>query len=326
MYKSPLLSSKDCISFKLRDIGCSGESSLEDIIGYDDIKKTAKDLAQFEVNILILGETGVGKELYASGIHKASSRKEHPFIYCNCSMIPSSLLETELFGYKKGTFTDAKEDRIGKIESAHGGTLFLDEIGNISFEDQAKILRAVEYKNINRIGDNMSRVVDVRYVYATNIDLLRAVKENRFRSDLYHRISAHVLDIPPLRKRINDLTNIIKHYWQIFRTNSHISIDPLSSEEIGLLSRYEYPGNVRELVNILERIFIYSYINKTNHRSPFIKRNISVPGDSNGHRTLKSMIIEYTKLVAESSNSISEATRILGVDRKTVLKYLNMKE
>ena len=312
-------------SIRLRNIICPELYSFDSIIGYEEIKKRAHEKSAFDINILIMGETGVGKELFAAAIHNASARKKYPYIYCNCSTIPSTLLESELFGHLKGAFTDAKEDRIGRIESAHRGTLFLDEIGNISSEDQAKILRAIEYRNINRIGENKSRSIDVRYIFATNMDLKVALSSNRFRPDLYHRINAHTIEIPPLRRRKKDIPKIVTYYWKSFEKSSRLMTDPLTHEEMRLLMDYDYPGNIRELVGILERIFIFSCVNKDISRLEFVRGSLS-SNDITPRLPLRLIVKEYIQRVVEHTKTISEASRILEVDRKTVEKYLDEKK
>jgi len=295
---------------------------FDDIIGYKEIKTKAKNLSNFDVNILLLGETGVGKELFAGAIHNASARRPYNFVHLNCSTIPSSLLETELFGFRKGAYTDAKESKIGKIESANKGTLFLDEIGNISLEAQAKILRVIEYKDLHRIGENLRRSIDVRFIFATNIDLINAVRENQFREDLYYRVCPHVIYIPPLRSRKRDFPKIIDYYWKNWNRQTKLDIDNLSQEEIEVLLDYEYPGNIRQLIGFLEKIYIFSWEMKDQSRINFIRREMNKIKQEYNFAPLRTIMKKYIKEVVSESKNISEAIKILDIDRKTIKKYL----
>lgn len=296
--------------------------SIDKIIGYEETKDKIKILASFEVDILFLGETGTGKEMFAYALHNLGPRKRNRFVHLNCSTIPSSLLEAELFGYKKGTFTDAKEDRTGKIEYADKGTLFLDEMGNISLEAQAKILRVIEYKDLYRLGENIRRPIDVRYVFATNIDLDRAVMENNFREDLFYRINAHTIKIPPLRTQKKYIPMIIDYYWKEWDKQTKRPLGCLSRDEIEMLMNYDYPGNIRELIGLIERIFINSIGSNENKRHEYIKMEMNNKRRHAYFVPLKEKIMEYARDVAHKTNNLSETARILEIDRKTLRKYL----
>ncbi len=256
--------------------------TFDDIIGYEEVKKEAKKLARTEENILIIGESGVGKRLFASAIHNESRRKGNPFIVVESPSDTHSLFESELFGHRKGAFTDAKEDRAGIIESANGGTIFFDEIGDLPIELQPKILRVIEEKKVRRIGENFERGVDVRFIFATNRDLWEGAKERRFRDDLLHRIETFVLRIPPLRERKREeIEEIAKGIWRrLIEENSSkleekgLEKRELTNEEIEILLEYHFPGNIRDLEKILKRI-LYNWIETpTISRAEIVKEEI----------------------------------------------------
>jgi len=206
--------------------------------------------------VLITGESGTGKNLVAQAIHNTSPRKEGPFIPVNCAAMPDTLLESELFGYKKGAFTDAKQDKPGRFAVAQGGTIFLDEIGDIPPPIQAKLLRVLQDKIFQPLGGVQEVKADVRIVAATNRDLDRLVKDGRFRMDLFHRINVISLHLPPLRERMEDIALLVDHFTARFSTAKGKDIAGVSPESLGILMSYSYPGNVRELENIIEHAFV----------------------------------------------------------------------
>jgi two-component system response regulator AtoC len=217
------------------------------------IFKTVSKIADFKTTVLITGESGTGKELVARAIHTRSARKPSPFVAINCGAIPENLLESELFGHKKGAFTDATADRRGLFEEASGGTLFLDEIGELPVNLQVKLLRVLQEEHIRRLGDTKDVKVDVRIIAATHRDLTADVKEGRFREDLFYRIHVLSIHIPPLRNRREDVGLLLDHF--ITRNNARLgtSIRGVSNEARKLLLEYAWPGNVRELENTIER-------------------------------------------------------------------------
>lgn len=225
---------------------------------FRDLLSMASKAAKSDANILILGESGVGKEVLAQYIHRESRRNNNPFIATNCYTFTESLLESELFGHEKGAFTGALNSRVGRFEAAHGGTLFLDEIGDIPLPTQSKLLRAIETKTINRIGNNEDIKVDFRLISATNKNLEKEIKEGRFREDLYYRLSTIVLEVPPLRERKEDLPAILQYFLE--KTQRSLGIPPLNISPVvmNLLLNYSYPGNIRELKNTIERIAVLS--------------------------------------------------------------------
>jgi two-component system response regulator AtoC len=236
------------------------ESQFESIIAKSpamrEIFRTITKIADFKTTVLIQGESGVGKELVARAVHAQSSRKNHPFVPLNCGAIPENLLESELFGHKKGAFTDAHSDRRGLFEEANGGTLFLDEIGELPLNLQVKLLRALQEESIRRLGDSKDIKVDVRIITATHRDLAAEAKAGRFREDLFYRINVLPIVIPPLRARREDINLLIDHF--VARNNARLGtqIRGLTTEARKLLLEYSWPGNVRELENTIERAMV----------------------------------------------------------------------
>lgn len=226
------------------------------------VLKMAEKIAKVESGTLILGESGTGKEVIASLIHKNSNRKKGPFIKINCAAIPESLFESELFGFVRGAFTGAIKDTKGKMELAREGTLFLDEIGDLSLLAQTKILRAIQEKEIYRIGGEASVEIDFRLICATNKDLRKLVEEEKFREDLYYRINVATINLPPLRERKEDINGFIDYYCSEFEKMFGKHIPGFSTEVMESLHNYCWPGNIRELKNIIERIYIFGEENK----------------------------------------------------------------
>jgi PAS domain S-box-containing protein len=214
------------------------------------------DIARSESNVLILGESGTGKELVANAIFRASSRNDRPFVVVNCGALPDTLLESELFGYKAGAFTDAKKDKIGRFATAEGGTIFLDEIGDIPQSLQVKLLRVLQQKVYEPLGSNTPVKADVRIIAATNKDLLELAKQGQFRDDLFYRLNVVNIVLPPLRERIEDIPLLVEHFVKKFRAEKQKDIVGVSDEVIALLMKCKYPGNIRELENIIEYGFI----------------------------------------------------------------------
>jgi transcriptional regulator with PAS, ATPase and Fis domain len=204
-------------------------------------------------SIMILGESGTGKELIAREIHRQSDRSEGPFITVNCAAIPETLLESELFGYKKGAFTGANQDKRGKFQVANGGTLFLDEIGDMPLLLQAKLLRAIQEREVEPVGSERREKVDIRILAATNRDLAKMVAEKTFREDLYYRLNVVELRIPPLRDRTDDIPFLANYFVEKFSRLNHRQIAGISPAALRFLQNYRWPGNVRELENIMER-------------------------------------------------------------------------
>ena len=218
-----------------------------------EIYKLIESIADSMASVLILGESGTGKELVARAIHYASSRRDGPFVSINCASIPETLLESELFGYKKGAFTGAINDKKGKFLLASGGTLFLDEIGDMPLYLQAKILRALQEKEIEPIGSETKIKIDIRLISATNKPIDLWVKEGKFREDLYYRINVIEIKLPPLKERKDDIPLLVKHFIQKYSEINKRNVKRISEEALLMLTNYEWPGNVRELENVIER-------------------------------------------------------------------------
>jgi DNA-binding NtrC family response regulator len=217
------------------------------------VLQTVARCAGSDATVLIASESGTGKELVARLLHSISKRKDAPFITVNISALPESLVESELFGYKKGSFTGAAQDRIGRFEQAAGGTVFIDEIGDVSPVLQVKLLRVIQFGEIERIGENATRALDVRIIAATNRDLKKMVRENTFRSDLYYRLNVIPIVIPPLRDRKDDIPALIDYFIARFNERNGKHVKGASREAMEALMRYDFPGNIRELENLIER-------------------------------------------------------------------------
>src|SRR5450755_4317461 len=237
-------------------------SKVQDMIGdstpIQKIRETIEKVAPTDARILITGENGVGKELVARWVHEKSNRSSGPLIEVNCAAIPGELIESELFGHEKGSFTSALKQRIGKLEQANGGTLFLDEIGDMSLSAQAKVLRALQEGKITRVGGDKDINVDVRVIAATNKDLLKEVDEKNFRLDLYHRLSVIIIHVPSLNERNDDIPLLVDKFLQDICNEYGIARKAIDEEAIRALQEYNWTGNIRELRNVVERLIILS--------------------------------------------------------------------
>jgi transcriptional regulator with GAF, ATPase, and Fis domain len=216
----------------------------------------AQQVAATNATVLLLGETGVGKGVIAGVIHDASPRRRRPMVRVNCAAIPTTLIESELFGHERGAFTDAVARQIGRFEAANGSTLFLDEIGEVPLDVQVKLLRVLEERTIERLGGHGSIKVDVRIIAATNRDLEQAVRDNRVREDLYYRLNVFPMTIPPLRERASDIPALAWKFVDDLSATFDKRVDAISSKSLAELQRYGWPGNVRELRNVIERAMI----------------------------------------------------------------------
>ena len=224
-----------------------GSSAMKEIF------KVIDKVASSNATVLIQGETGTGKERVAEAIHRNSARRDGAFVRMNCASLPDNLLESELFGHEKGAFTGADQMRIGRFEMANDGTLFLDEVGNMSANTQAKVLRAIQNQEFERLGGSRTMKVDVRIIAATNINLETAIKEGRFREDLYYRLNVVNLLVPPLRERVEDILPLAEHFLKAFARELRRRVNSFSAESVKRLQEYRWPGNVRELENTVER-------------------------------------------------------------------------
>jgi formate hydrogenlyase transcriptional activator len=231
-----------------------------DLIGsssrFQTVRNQINMVAPVDSAVLVQGETGTGKEVIAQAIHETSPRRQNRFVALNCAAIPSALLESELFGHERGAFTGAIAQTTGRFQSADRGTLFLDEIGDLPLELQPKLLRALQEKEVERLGGGRTFRVDVRVVAATNQDLWRMVQERKFRADLYYRLNVFPIILPPLRERTDDIPLLIEHFVQIFAKRQGKSIDRIPHDLVEALVSYPWPGNIRELQNVIERAVI----------------------------------------------------------------------
>ncbi|MEJ2052747.1 MAG: sigma-54 dependent transcriptional regulator [Calditrichaceae bacterium] len=279
-----------------------------------EMMDVAKRVAASDISVLIEGESGTGKELYAHLIFENSDRNKKPFIKINCAALPDNLLESELFGHVKGAFTGALKERIGRFEEADGGAIFLDEIADISPALQAKLLRALQQKEFERIGENLTRKVDVRIIAATNRNLEEAIKEGTFREDLFYRLNAVRLQLPPLRERLEDITLLTVHFIKKSSDGENISISPPA---LKALKKYRWPGNVRELENVIKRAVLLAN-NHTIEISDLPEEIRSVPENSSELKSLEDLEKLHIKKVLQAAVDLNEAAKILGIDPATL--------
>jgi len=311
----------------LEERSLATQVSFEDIIGSSAPMKgvfaTIRKVANAEVPVLILGDSGTGKELVAMAIHNLSRRKSGPFAAINCGAIPESLLESELFGYEKGSFTGAAAQRRGKLEYAQSGTLFLDEIGDLAPATQVKILRFLQEKVIERVGGRQSIAVDSRVIAATHQNLEAAVKENRFREDLFFRLAVVTIALPPLRERGDDVIEIADHLVKAFSKELHLAPKKFTKQALEAMRSHDWPGNVRELQNRVKRALVLS-------DGPFINAEeleLDTPVESRAKITLKQAKEEVEREVIvralqENSGNISKTAKVLGVSRPTLYELM----
>jgi two-component system response regulator HydG len=301
-------------------------TQFDNIIGrsppMQEIFKLIPDVAASDSSILLTGETGTGKELVAKAIHAKSNRSHYPFIAMNCGAIPDSLLESELFGYRKGAFTDAKHSRKGFIEVVSGGTLFLDEIGEISSKMQVDLLRVLDEKKITKIGNREPLEVDFRLISATRRDLGKAITSGEFREDFFYRINVIHIHIPPLRDRKEDIPLLVDHFLEKYSHETSKRVDRISKNTLAQLTRFEWPGNIRELENAIERAVVlsksrtlgtedFSFLKPT---SPQRKKTPS----------LKELEKNYTLEILDKCKwNITKAAKILDINRVTLHKKIN---
>jgi len=297
-----------------------------------DIYTKIEQVADSRTTVLIAGESGTGKELVAKALHYNSGRRERPFIALNCAAIPETLIESELFGHEKGSFTDATARRVGQFELANTGTLFLDEIGDLSAMTQAKLLRILQEREFTRVGGVQSIKVDVRIVAATNKNLEELVRKGQFREDLYYRINVIALYLPPLRERGEDVPLLAKHFLAKRIEEDNRPPQEFSKDAVDLLSRYPWPGNVREMENIIEQAFIWSKGSDTitsEHLPTILKndtRSSSLHDDTlAGRLSLEKAVMEFEREIIldalKRTNYVqTHAANLLGISRR-MLKY-----
>jgi transcriptional regulator with PAS, ATPase and Fis domain len=297
---------------------------------FRQVVHAAQIVAATDVSLMILGESGTGKDVFARAIHRASQRAGQPFVALNCAAIPESLMESELFGHKKGTFTGADRDRVGHCEAADGGTLFLDEIGELSLAAQVKLLRFLECREVQPLGGRTARSVDVRVVAATNADLRRLVEAGRFRKDLYYRLNVVPLELPPLRARAGDIPRLVEHFVQAMATKHRLAAPMFAPCAHKALAAYAWPGNVRELRNFCERMVVLFH--GRNVLASNLPGDMQVEGREGGSCgfTLPETGIDLSvfeadlirQALARTSGNRSRAARLLGISRDTLLYRL----
>jgi DNA-binding NtrC family response regulator len=291
-----------------------------------DIFFKVEKIAPTDANILILGENGTGKDLIAKAIHQHSLRAEKPYIKVDVGALTETLFESELFGHKKGAFTDAREDRMGRFEAGNGGTLFLDEIGNISLHQQAKLLSVLQNRQVTRLGSNQSSPIDIRLICATNVPLSELANENRFRKDLIYRINTVEIMVPPLRKREEDIVLLARHFARIYTNKYMKPSHDLDAKAIEKLKSYHYPGNVRELQYTIERAVIMADSDVLQAKdlifSP-IESGRAMPDEP---QELKLSTIEKNailKVIEKHNGNISKAAKELGLTRTALYRRLS---
>lgn len=292
------------------------ESIITKSPALQEVLYTAKTVSEYDVNILIEGETGTGKSLLARYIHYLSPLRDGPFVKVNCAAIPESLLEAELFGYMKGAFTGAVKDKPGKVELAEGGTLFLDEIGDMPLNLQAKILHLVQEKEFERLGDNRVRKAKVRIIASTNRNLKELIRQGLFREDLYYRLSVVRLNLPPLRERKDDLPILISHFVEKYSKKYSKKIRGVAAEAMKMILSYSFPGNIRELENMIERAVIVckgSVIQTGDIQLEFEKKT-----DDQSEEEKKRILM----VLEQAGGNKSVAARMLGMHRTTLWRKL----
>ncbi|MBT41497.1 MAG: nitric oxide reductase transcriptional regulator NorR [Idiomarina sp.] len=264
-------------------------------------------VAKAELPVLLLGETGVGKELFARELHRYSKRAAKPMIYVNCAALPESLAESELFGHSKGAFSGATSERGGRFEAAHGGTLFLDEVGELPLSIQAKLLRVLQNGEVQRLGSDRHRKVDVRIVAATNRNLQQQVRDEQFRADLYHRLSVYPLPIPPLRDREDDILLLAGHFLELNRSRLGLRAIRLSATAEIALKQYRWPGNIRELEHVISRAAIKLLSAGVEHSSIATITEQELDLNLPSHASAERQVLEQTAIPASEAISLRDA-------------------
>jgi len=289
-----------------------------------EVFKTINKVAQTDANVLILGENGTGKELVARALHRNSNRQDEVFISVDLGSIHENLFESELFGHVKGAFTDAKKDKAGRFEIASGGTLFLDEIGNLTLPLQAKLLTAIERKEVTRLGSNQSRHIDVRLICATNNDIHKMVANEDFRQDLLYRVNTVEIHLPPLRERTDDIPLLADHFLKQYSKKYKKPIKRISSEALKKLNQHSWPGNVRELQHAIERAVIMCDSN-TLEENDFI---LSSTGQKKDEIELESYDLEnieknvIRKVLKQNQGNVTKAAEQLGLTRTSLYRRM----
>ncbi len=306
-----------------------GRYSCEDIISQShkmqNLFAILPNIAESNTTILIEGQSGTGKELFARAIHNLSFRKDKPFVAVNCGALPDTLLESELFGYKAGAFTDAKKDKPGRFALAEGGTIFLDEIGDISASVQVKLLRVLQDKTYEPVGAVSTVKADVRVITATNKKLDRLVKEDKFRDDLYYRVNVMKLELPLLRDKKEDISLLVDHFISRFNRLHNKNICCVANEVTAALLAYDYPGNVRELENIIEHCFVLceGEIIEAKYLPSSVRPALKKESKNNEPATIKQMeIILINQALRRNKNNKTATAKELGIDKSTLFRKM----
>ncbi|TDX48092.1 two-component system response regulator AtoC [Halanaerobium congolense] len=283
-----------------------------------NLLETINMAADYSSTVLIQGESGSGKELVAKALHYQSQRRENKFVAVNCAALNHNIIESELFGHKKGSFTGAIKDKKGKFELADQGTIMLDEITEISLDTQSKLLRVLQEKKFERVGENISRDIDVRVIATTNRDIKKMVRENEFRSDLFYRLNVIPINVPPLRERKSDTKILIDHFIKKISDREGVARKSISDKAVDLLKKYNWPGNIRELENLTERLIVTSKNKEITVQDlpPEIIEKVNF--DQNKLSEKEKIINSLTK----SSGNKTKAAQILGISRKTLYNWI----
>ncbi|MDO5970843.1 sigma-54 dependent transcriptional regulator [Flavivirga aquimarina] len=320
-----ILSKKVSGKNKTENTGIFGSEILGESSVMQEVFLKIKKIAPTEANILILGENGTGKDLVAKAIHDNSLRKNKPFIKVDVGALTETLFESELFGYKKGAFTDAKEDRKGRFEAAEGGTLFLDEIGNISLQQQARLLTILQNRQVTPLGSNQPIPLNIRLICATNLDIALLANETKFRKDLIYRINTVEIIMPPLRSRDNDILLLANHFIEMYAEKYLKSAFKLEDSFMKKLKSYYFPGNVRELQYALERAIIMADENTLTDEdlvfSPIEKKQIRTEESGLNLETVEKNTI--LKVIEKNNSNISKSAKELGITRTALYRRLN---
>jgi len=308
------------------DKPANSETSFEGIIGRSSglrrVLQMVETVAWGDSTVLLLGETGTGKELIARAIHSHSPRRDRPLVKLNCAAIPTGLLESELFGHERGSFTGAIAQKIGRLQLAHQGSLFLDEIGDIPLELQPKLLRALQEREFERLGSTRTQKVDVRIVAATHRDLEGMILEKQFRSDLYYRVNVFPIHVPPLRERPEDIPLLVQHFVQQATRRLRKTIDTIPPETMEALMQYQWPGNIRELENVVERAVILSPRSVLRVPLTDLQSRITAGHDREGLQTLADVEREHICSILKETRWVVSGPRgaamRLGMNRSTL--------
>lgn len=321
---------KELESLSTADNSLSGSQDFYGIVGVSKkmtgIFELILEISQSNASVLICGETGTGKELIANAVQAASLRKDKPFVKVNCSVLPSNLLASELFGHVKGAFTDAVKDRTGRFELANQGTIFLDEVAEMPAQMQLQLLRVIQEGTFERVGESITRRADVRIISATNLNLSMAIEQGRFREDLFYRLNVVPIKVPPLRERKEDIMLLIKHFLDKFTLTYKKEISEITDEALDYCLKYNWPGNVRELENAIEFAFIRTQAaDPISHSKlpPAVREKNSLnPKNPEKPRLNQMSHAEILALLEKYRWNKSEVARALGVNRTTVWRYL----